>query len=249
MALALELDPELGSHLTAQERESAAQSCRVNVVHVAPGVWTPQVSPSSSIFSLVLLEGILLRETALGRHTHVELLTAGDVVLPPTSPASSEESLVMPMSGLFALNQLRVMVLGPEFLQAAVRWPALLFSLQERLAHQQTRAAAQSLAVHERRAEHRILLMLWLLGERCGRVTPDGLLLPLEFTHMALGRLIAARRPTVSLALKQLETDGLITLRADGRTVITSAAMDTIKQLTATDRAANSSSWTLATPR
>jgi hypothetical protein len=47
-------------------------------------------------------------------------------------------------------------------------------------------------------------------------VTPGGLVVPLQFTHEALGRLIGARRPTVSLALKELSSAGLLSRRDDG---------------------------------
>ena len=55
-----------------------------------------------------------------------------------------------------------------------------------------------------------------MLAERWGHITPSGVALPLSLTHEALGRLIGARRPTVSLAVKALATAGRVTRDAEG---------------------------------
>jgi hypothetical protein len=57
---------------------------------------------------------------------------------------------------------------------------------------------------------------MWHLAERWGRMTPAGVSVPLGLTHETIGRLVGARRPTVSLALKQLAASGTITRREDG---------------------------------
>jgi hypothetical protein len=54
------------------------------------------------------------------------------------------------------------------------------------------------------------------LAERWGRVTPDGVLLPLTLSHRMLGQLIGARRPTVSTALGALTRAGEVSRRMDG---------------------------------
>jgi Crp-like helix-turn-helix protein len=47
-------------------------------------------------------------------------------------------------------------------------------------------------------------------------VGPSGVVVPLELTHEALGHLVGARRPTVTLALSELGRQGAVTRRADG---------------------------------
>jgi CRP/FNR family transcriptional regulator, cyclic AMP receptor protein len=64
--------------------------------------------------------------------------------------------------------------------------------------------------------EDRLHAMLWLLAERWGRVTPEGVTLPLRLTHELLGQLVGAKRPTVSLAMKELEARGAVRRRLDG---------------------------------
>jgi hypothetical protein len=58
--------------------------------------------------------------------------------------------------------------------------------------------------------------MLWLLAESWGKVTSAGTLLPLHFTHEALGAMVGARRPTVTLALGELADSGAVVQRDGG---------------------------------
>jgi CRP-like cAMP-binding protein len=58
--------------------------------------------------------------------------------------------------------------------------------------------------------------MLQHIAERAGRVTSDGTLIPIRLTHEALGKLVGARRPTVSLAMKELDAAGRVRRLADG---------------------------------
>jgi hypothetical protein len=80
---------------------------------------------------------------------------------------------------------------------------------------------AERLAVHQAisqlpRVEQRVLTVLWYLAERWGRVTADGVVVALPLSHGALGRIVGARRPTVSLAVKELVSQDLLARRADG---------------------------------
>jgi CRP-like cAMP-binding protein len=58
--------------------------------------------------------------------------------------------------------------------------------------------------------QERLLLTLWHLADRFGRVRGDGVLLPLPLTHDTLADLAAAQRPSVTTALGRLRTRGLI---------------------------------------
>jgi hypothetical protein len=57
---------------------------------------------------------------------------------------------------------------------------------------------------------------MWHLAERWGRIASTGVVVPIEVTHGALGRLVGARRPTVSLALAELAREGSMVRRHDG---------------------------------
>ena len=59
-----------------------------------------------------------------------------------------------------------------------------------------------------KRLETRLLLLLWHLADRWGRVRTDGVFLPVPLTHETIAHLVGARRPSVSTGLKALERDG-----------------------------------------
>ncbi len=53
-----------------------------------------------------------------------------------------------------------------------------------------------------------MLLLLWHLADRSGRVTPDGIHLPLRLSHDLLSDLVASRRPSVTTGLARLKREG-----------------------------------------
>jgi CRP/FNR family cyclic AMP-dependent transcriptional regulator len=80
-----------------------------------------------------------------------------------------------------------------------------------------TRSLAFHLAVTQvTRVGERLLVVLWHLADRWGRVTPEGVALALPLTHETLGRIVGARRPAVTTALRELTQRGLVT-RGAGR--------------------------------
>jgi hypothetical protein len=52
--------------------------------------------------------------------------------------------------------------------------------------------------------EDRILVLLWHLADRWGRVRPEGVTVPVRLTHEMLGKLVGARRPSVTTAVNEL---------------------------------------------
>jgi CRP/FNR family transcriptional regulator, cyclic AMP receptor protein len=72
-----------------------------------------------------------------------------------------------------------------------------------------------------------LLTLFWHLAERWGRVTPDGVLLPLTLSHRMLGQLVGARRPTVSTALGALTRAGEVSRALDGTWLLTGSPVGT----------------------
>ena len=64
--------------------------------------------------------------------------------------------------------------------------------------------------------DRRLKALFWHLAERWGRVSGDGVIVPLALTHRILGQLVGARRPTVSTALSELAERDELTRRPDG---------------------------------
>ena len=71
--------------------------------------------------------------------------------------------------------------------------------------------------LHLPRVEDRIIALFSDLADRFGRMTTDGILIDLPLTHDLIGGLVAGRRPTVTLALRQLACDGRLQRLDDGR--------------------------------
>ncbi len=95
-------------------------------------------------------------------------------------------------------------------------WPQLgveLFNRGTRRAHH----LAVALAIaHHQRVEDRLLLTLWHLAERWGKVTPDGIVVPLPLSHQRLAEIVGAHRPSVTTAMGALAKAGRVSRRDDG---------------------------------
>src|SRR5918995_5684103 len=73
----LEVDPELASGLPEDERERAERALVVQSLIVQPGPWD---GIPSSAFALLVAEGLVVRETAVGGRLLPQVLGAGDVL-------------------------------------------------------------------------------------------------------------------------------------------------------------------------
>jgi CRP-like cAMP-binding protein len=74
-----------------------------------------------------------------------------------------------------------------------------------------TRSQSVLLALTQaRRADVRLRTLFAHLADRWGRVTPDGIVIPLRLTHSVIAQLTGLRRPSVSISLAELEREGEI---------------------------------------
>jgi CRP-like cAMP-binding protein len=228
----LEVDPDLGRGIESHDWEAARRATRAALARIEPGktMVTADTSETGNIVGLIVNHGMISRETAVGEHVAFELLTPGDVLLP--AAAEGDYLDLGARVTLTALDRAELIVLSTPFIHAAVRWPSLLTNLHRRLQAQQQRLAIQGLAAHLPRAEDRLLLTLWILTDRCGRVTPEGTVLPLSLSHEVLGRLAAARRPTITLALRALESTECVRRGPNGYLTLGPAAHRKVQELT-----------------
>lgn len=165
-----------------------------------------------------VVDGIVLKETTLATRSALEVLTPGDVLAPPLSRADQDEARAV--SRYLAHGSVTLAVLGTRFSAAARRWPQLAADLHARLGRQAHRASAHLAMLHAPRVEERIALLFDDLGERVGRVTLDGIAIDIDLTHELIGRLVGARRPTVSLALRALAEEGVLRRTDSGRWIV-----------------------------
>jgi hypothetical protein len=211
----LDADPDLAEGLSEAEREAAHRHLVVPAVELQPGPWVPEElgRQCSGALGVLVLEGVLTRMTTLAGRTTGELLGAGDVL----RPWDSEEALPQVDFDVqwAVIEPAQLAVLDRRFVAGAVRWPGLIVEVSHR-AVRRSRGLSLQLALGQiPRVDGRLLLLFWRLAERWGRMTPDGIAVPLKLTHETLGALVAARRPSVTSALGRLAEAGLLQ-RADG---------------------------------
>ncbi|HEV2813448.1 MAG TPA: Crp/Fnr family transcriptional regulator [Solirubrobacteraceae bacterium] len=205
----LAADPALAEGIPAEELALARRVLVADAYELAPGPWEPDLSrPGGRAgFALLILRGAITRDVALADRHCAELFGPGDVV----RPANAGETLVPHAVSWSVADQALVAVLDDRFSAAARRWPSLSAQLTARLLDQTDRLALRTAISQLGRVEVRVLALLWHLADRWGHVTPYGVTVPLRLTHEALGRLVGAQRPTVTLALSDLESTGSVT--------------------------------------
>lgn len=225
----LTADPELAKHLSPQDFRSASRVLAAPVVTIERGEFEPQTAFAAGhgCFAGLVLSGLLGREVAVEGQPTLELLGPGDVV-----HGDDLDACVVNVGHRWsALAPTRVALLDDRFLLAVRRWPRLLTGLVERLQRRQDFASLQLALGQHPRVEDRIHLLLCVLADRWGRVTPAGLVLDLRLSHESIGRMVGARRPTVSLALKALATRGAVQRQDDQSWLLTPFERSTTRKL------------------
>jgi CRP/FNR family cyclic AMP-dependent transcriptional regulator len=205
--------PDIAERLDPEDRDAAEQALVVPLLSARDDDLTATLEAVDA-FDFVLFEGTVLKETTLAAHSALELLGPCDVLAPPVSPARQVE--LRGVCRYLALGAVSIVVLGRRFQLVAARWPHVSDFLHSQIADQAHRASIHLAMLHLPRAEDRILALFTDLGDRFGRVTPDGILIDLPLSHDLIGRLTASRRPTATIALQLLHDQGLLTkLAAD----------------------------------
>jgi CRP/FNR family cyclic AMP-dependent transcriptional regulator len=178
----------------------------------------------------VLLEGLLARDLVLAGETSTELLGEGDFLQPAVHPR--DEGLVHCHVFWHALTPVRLAALDQNFAVTVTAFPQVTSMLLERAIRRTLRMSVHQAMLRLTPVETRLLVLFWHLAERWGRVTSDGVVLPLGLTHQVLGQLVGCRRASVTTALKEVEESGMAVRRADGSWLLTGAPPDELSHLT-----------------
>lgn len=212
----LDADPELARWVTPGEMGAARRDTVVPVVVVNFGQWEPEPPHACGWrhFGYLVLEGVLARDEELAGSTSTDLVGPGELLQPWTE--DPDDALVHHRVTWTVLEPARLGVLGPTFVASSARWPVVTAALLGRAVRQSSRAATLHAICQLSRVDMRLLALFWHLAERWGRVGSDGVVLPLRLHHEALGHLIGAKRPTVTLALQRLSERGLVQRHDEG---------------------------------
>jgi hypothetical protein len=216
----LDVDPGLGARLRDDDRAEARELLTLRTALIEAGEMPlPDPEAGGHAIGVVVLSGLLLDETQIADHPSIRVLGPGDIAL-PRPPGS--ESLAVDVRWTAATDT-RVAILDDRLQQPFAMWPGLALALLDRVADQAARAGLHKAIAQMPRVEDRLEATFWDLADRWGRVTPQGIHVPLRLTHDVLARLVGGRRPTISLALGVLTERGTLTRRPDGSWLLTAS--------------------------
>jgi len=212
----LEVDPDLGSLLSDARRAEAEDALVVRVHRLGVGPWDVGRLglAGAGHVGLLILDGVIARDVIVADHVSAELLGPGDLARPWDPPS---DSALLPVGvDWWVLSHTRVAVLDRTFMLRCSRWPEVTAALFARLSERALRLATHQAISQLTRVDRRLLALFWHLAERWGKMSRDGVVVPLALTHRILGQLVGARRPTVSTALGELADRDELIRRPDG---------------------------------
>lgn len=212
----LECEPGLAAGLTPEERAIAAQAIPVQVAGLKRGPWQPKSAPPEpGHLGLLVAKGVLVRRIQVGSGASVELLGRGELLRPWQEDVSSFCS-----SSWEVVEPAELAQLGPRVARSLGQWPTLVSNMVARAMRRSRAAAADAAVASIVGMEERLLRLLWQLGETFGRVEQDGVHLAVRLPHRLLAEMTAARRPTVTTALTNLQADGKLAKASEGRWIL-----------------------------
>lgn len=214
-------DPDLLDGLDRRDTDLLRRRVTVPKLWIEAGPWDAPTDRQDlqKTFGLLVLDGLMTRSLHLDGRECPELIGSGDLLRPWVG--DEEDSSVAARVTWTALERTTVAVLDDRFSAAVCRYPTIMGQLLARTVQRSRTLAFHLAIVHVRHAETRLHMLLWHLADRWGRVTPDGVHVPLALTHERLAHLVCMRRPTASTALQRLARAGEVQRRRDGTWLLT----------------------------
>ena len=209
-------DPELGVSVPGDERALAQRLSEVRVTKLAAGLWrtAPQQAEAGHL-GLLVLRGVVARRVMGGARASCELLGEGDLLRPWAvghGLAAVDESVTWTV-----IADCELAVLDARFAERMRRWPQVTAALLDRALMRANALSSQLAILSAHPVERRLVLLLWHLAQRWGRVCPGGVRLPLPLTHGQLAEMAGVRRPSLSTAVGHLVDEGRIARPEGGR--------------------------------
>jgi CRP/FNR family transcriptional regulator, cyclic AMP receptor protein len=203
-ALVLEVDPELGAEIAPIERPRAVRASTAPVRIFSLGEWGFEPTPERTSLGALILKGMMVLRMEFGGCSHLEVLGKGDVLNPWLV---GTESRLQEQVSVHVMQSSCVALLDHRFALQMTPWPEVFAALMRRQITRTRRMVLQACILSRSLVDERLELMLWRLGDQFGRMTREGLLVGLPFTHLQLAEMIAARRSTVTMAVGRLVSE------------------------------------------
>lgn len=211
-----EYDPELLAGLDTQVAEHLRRRMAARRSWAEPGPWDPVFADDElpGHLGLLVVDGLLVRTVSLAGRECSEVVGPGDLL----RPWDGDDVLVSVASesAWRVLQPATFAVLDLAFATRIARWPTITAQLVGRATRRCRALVHQASIAYVRHADTRVLLALWQLADRWGKVTPAGVRVPVPLTHQLLGEITCLQRPTVSSAVSRLTDGGAISRGPEG---------------------------------
>jgi CRP/FNR family cyclic AMP-dependent transcriptional regulator len=215
----LERDAELARALPPVMRrvQGHGSPLSAGVLKLKRGPWEPDArEPSVDHLGMLVLDGLVARRVLVPeRGRSLELLGRGDLFRPWQDESASFERLSWTV-----IEPAAIAVLDQPLAARAREVPQLLEALTDRALRRSRRLAVSAAIANTVGVEERLLLSLWQLTELWGRKAPEGAVLPFRLSHQTLADLVGARRPTVTVALRNLTQRDLLRRGESGHWIL-----------------------------
>ncbi|HWF35269.1 MAG TPA: helix-turn-helix domain-containing protein [Solirubrobacteraceae bacterium] len=206
----LDADDDLAQEFDVRMRLAVRQVATARVLDAEVGAcdlsrWFEAVDGGPG---LLVLDGLVAIDARVGNRTATELIGPGDL-LQPACPL--DENLLERSDAWRALCPTRFALLDRDFAERVRPWPQIAHALLRRAGRRIADLDVLRAITSQPRLEVRLVLLLWHLAARWGRVEPAGIRVSLPLTHRMLGQLVGAERPSISHALARLAHAGMVT--------------------------------------
>ncbi|HZE06974.1 MAG TPA: hypothetical protein VE127_17230, partial [Solirubrobacteraceae bacterium] len=166
----LDEDPDLGADLSPEDFQRANRYAVTEVADFDRGVYDPADLGSPDLLGLLVIDGLLIRSVQVAERRCGELVGPGSLLRPWDHFGRYAP---MPFEVRWrVISPVRVALLDHRITMVAARWPVLMHRIVAR-AVERSHALALDVAIHcLQHVELRLLVLLWHLADRFGRVTP-----------------------------------------------------------------------------
>jgi CRP/FNR family transcriptional regulator, cyclic AMP receptor protein len=212
----LDVLPEVAEALAPERERQLRRHLVVEALTVDLGPWDPAADLGEPPYLGVLVfEGLLGREVSVDGSSVMELLGPGDLLRPLNRDGGDFPAVRCGIEWTI-FEQARLALLDRRATVVLAAFPEAIAALLGRTVGR-SQALALHLAIsHLRTIDSRLLALFWHLADRWGRVSRDGVRVPVKLTHQSLARLVGAQRPSITTALSKLSARSALIRQPNG---------------------------------